>query len=47
MLRRIEEVTNRGVVYDASKDEFYLKKGNSKQELNLVAGGKNTYDKGK
>lgn len=39
MLRRIEEMTNGEVVYDASKDEFYLKKGNSKQEFNLVAEG--------
>ena len=39
MLKRIEEMTNGGVVYDASKDEFYLKKGNSKQEFNLVAEG--------
>lgn len=39
MLRRIEKMTNGGVVYDASKDEFYLKKGNSKQEFNLVAEG--------
>ena len=39
MLRRIEKMTKGGIVYDAAKDEFYLKKGNSKQEFNLVAEG--------
>ncbi len=39
MLKRIEKMTNGGVFYDASKDEFYLKKGSSKQEFNLVAEG--------
>lgn len=39
MLKRIEKMTKGQIVYDASKDEFYLKKGNSKQEFNLVAEG--------
>lgn len=39
MLKRIEKMTNGQVVYDSKKDEFYLKKGNSKQEFNLVAEG--------
>lgn len=39
MLKRIEKMTNGGVFYDASKDEFYLKRGSSKQEFNLVAEG--------
>lgn len=39
MLKRIEKMTGGQVVYDAAKDEFYLKQGNSKQEFNLVAEG--------
>lgn len=39
LLNRIEKMTNGQVIYDANKDEFYLKKGNSKQEFNLVAEG--------
>lgn len=39
MLKKIEKMTKGGVIYDASKDEFYLKRGNSKQEFNLVAEG--------
>lgn len=39
MLRRIQQITHGTVVYDAKKDEFYLKSGNSRQEFNLVAEG--------
>ena len=39
MLKKIETMTNGKVVYDAKKDEFYLKQGNSRQEFNLVAEG--------
>lgn len=39
LLKRIEKMTNGQVIYDANKDEFYLKKGSSKQEFNLVAEG--------
>ncbi len=39
MLKRIEKITNGKVVYDEKRDEFYLKKGHSKQEFNLVAEG--------
>lgn len=39
MLKRIEKMTNGQIFYDSQKDEFYLKKGNSKQEFNLVAEG--------
>lgn len=39
MLKKIEKMTNGGVFYDASKDEFYLKRGSSKQEFTLVAEG--------
>lgn len=39
LLKRIEKMTHGQVIYDANKDEFYLKKGNSKQEFNLVAEG--------
>lgn len=39
MLKRIEKMTGGQVLYDAEKDEFYLKQGNSKQEFNLVAEG--------
>lgn len=39
MLKRIEKITDGKVLYDERRDEFYLKKGNSKQEFNLVAEG--------
>ncbi len=39
MLKRIEKMTDGQVVYDGDKDEFYLKKGSSKQEFSLVAEG--------
>lgn len=39
MLKAIEKVTHGTVIYDAKRDEFYLKNGNSKQEFNLVAEG--------
>lgn len=39
MLKRIEEITDGKVLYDEHRDEFYLKKGNSMQEFNLVAEG--------
>lgn len=39
LLKQIEKMTDGQVIYDAAKDEFYLKKGNSKQEFNLVAEG--------
>jgi predicted ATP-dependent endonuclease of OLD family len=39
MLNKIEKMTDGKVLYDESKDEFYLKKGQSKQEFNLVAEG--------
>lgn len=38
-LKRIEEIIDGTVTYDTKKDEFYLKKGQSKQEFNLVAEG--------
>lgn len=38
-LEKIEKIIDGKVVYDSVKDEFYLKKGNSKQEFNLVAEG--------
>lgn len=38
-LNHIEKIINGKVVYDSEKDEFYLKKGSSKQEFNLVAEG--------
>lgn len=38
-LKEIEKIIDGTVIYDAKKDEFYLKKGNSKQEFNLVAEG--------
>ena len=38
-LKAIEKSINGTVFYDSKKDEFYLKKGNSKQEFNLVAEG--------
>jgi len=39
MLKKIETMTDGRIIYDADKDEFYLKKGSSKQEFNLVAEG--------
>lgn len=39
MLNKIEQMTSGKVLYDAKKDEFYLKQGNSKQEFSLVAEG--------
>ena len=39
MLKKIQEMTHGTVVYDANRDEFYLKSRNSKQEFNLVAEG--------
>lgn len=39
MLKKIEKMTKGKIFYDAQKDEFYLKQGNSKQEFNLVAEG--------
>lgn len=39
MLRAIEAIIDGKVIYDAKKDTFYLKKGNSKQEFNLVSEG--------
>lgn len=39
MLKKIEKMTNGQVIYDGEKDEFYLKKGSSKQEFSLVAEG--------
>lgn len=38
-LERIEQIIGGKVVYNPLKDEFYLKRGNSKQEFNLVAEG--------
>lgn len=38
-LKKIEEIIDGTVFYDAQKDEFYLKKGQSKQEFSLVAEG--------
>lgn len=39
MLDQIEKIINGKVFFDTKKDEFYLKKGNSKLEFNLVAEG--------
>lgn len=39
MLKAVETMTHGTVVYDAKRDEFYLKSGNSKQEFNLIAEG--------
>ena len=39
MLKAVERMTHGTVVYDAKRDEFYLKSGNSKQEFNLIAEG--------
>lgn len=38
-LKAIEKIIDGTVFYNSKKDEFYLKKGNSKQEFNLVAEG--------
>ena len=38
-LKAIEKIIDGTVSYDSKKDEFYLKKGNSRQEFNLVAEG--------
>ena len=38
-LSRIESIINGKVEYDANRDEFYLKKGNTRQEFTLVAEG--------
>lgn len=39
MLKAVEKMTHGTVFYDAKRDEFYLKRGNSKQEFNLIAEG--------
>lgn len=39
LLKVIERMTRGTVVYNANRDEFYLKSGSSKQEFNLVAEG--------
>lgn len=39
MLKDIERIIGGTIVYDAKKEEFYLKVGNSQQEFNLVAEG--------
>ncbi len=39
MLKAVEKMTHGTVLYDAKRDEFYLKRGNSKQEFNLIAEG--------
>lgn len=39
MLEKIQKMTGGTVVYDAKRDEFYLKSRNSKQEFTLVAEG--------
>ncbi|MBD5149894.1 MAG: AAA family ATPase [Oscillibacter sp.] len=39
MLKAVEKMTHGTVVYDAERDEFYLKSGRSKQEFNLIAEG--------
>lgn len=39
ILKQIQQMTNGTVVYDANKDEFYLKNGKSKQEFTLVTEG--------
>lgn len=38
-LSKIESIINGKVEYDANRDEFYLKKGNTRQEFTLVAEG--------
>ncbi len=39
MMKEIEKIIDGKVIYDSQKDTFYLKKGNSKQEFNLVSEG--------
>lgn len=39
MLKAVERMTHGTVIYDAKRDEFYLKSGSSKQEFNLIAEG--------
>lgn len=39
LLKKIQKMTHGTVLYDANRDEFYLKSGSSKQEFNLVAEG--------
>lgn len=39
MLKEIEGIIDGKVIYDPQKDTFYLKKGNSKQEFNLISEG--------
>lgn len=39
MLKQIEKIIDGKVLYDSQKDTFYLKKGSSKQEFNLVSEG--------
>lgn len=39
LLKEIEKIIDGKVIYDPQKDTFYLKKGNSKQEFNLVSEG--------
>ena len=39
MLNQIEKIIDGKVFYDSKRDTFYLKKGSSKQEFNLVSEG--------
>lgn len=39
ILKKIEKIIDGKVAYDPQKDTFYLKKGSSKQEFNLVSEG--------
>lgn len=39
LLDKIQKMTHGTVLYDARRDEFYLKRGSFKQEFNLVAEG--------
>lgn len=39
ILQKLEKFTDGRMVYDNVRDEFYIKKGNSKREFNLVAEG--------
>lgn len=39
MLKAVEKMTDGTVVYDAKRDGFYLKSGNSRQEFTLIAEG--------
>ena len=39
LLNKIEKIIDGKVFYDAKRDTFYLKKGSSKQEFNLVSEG--------